>query len=68
LGLKEQEASLRKSMDLYRSALEKAKAVEDGLHAQLVRTRSRDSELGQTDLVGIVESREGIDTASDDDL
>lgn len=55
-------------MDLYRSALEKAKAVEDGLHAQLVRTRSRDSELGQTDLVGIVESREGIDTASDDDL
>lgn len=37
LGLKEQEAALKKSIDLQRSALEKARAVEDGLHAQLVR-------------------------------
>jgi predicted nucleic acid-binding Zn-ribbon protein len=36
LGLKEQEAALKKSIDLQRSALEKARAVEDGLHAQLV--------------------------------
>ncbi|KAJ9123723.1 hypothetical protein QFC24_003497 [Naganishia onofrii] len=35
LGLKEQEAALKKSLDLQRSALEKAKAVEDSLHAQL---------------------------------
>jgi hypothetical protein len=34
--LKEQEAALKKSLDLQRSALEKAKAVEDSLHAQLV--------------------------------
>ncbi|KAJ9090921.1 hypothetical protein QFC19_009347 [Naganishia cerealis] len=35
LGLKEQEVALKKSLDLQRSALEKAKAVEDSLHAQL---------------------------------
>lgn len=36
LALKEQEAGLRKGLDLQRSALEKARAVEDALHAQLV--------------------------------
>ncbi|GHJ86044.1 hypothetical protein NliqN6_2446 [Naganishia liquefaciens] len=35
LGLKELEVALKKSIDLQRAALEKARAVEDGLHAQL---------------------------------